>query len=643
MQLKTGKIVGVKGKKSWSQVHVFVPEGEKLKSHGQLMAALSFKALKEEVEVSSFGTEIITRLQEMYFSNEAESIYKKVEQTLESLAAEFMTEVELKVVVAVVWQKEKAAVLYAGRQGGGQVFLKRKDDLVPLLSEDGEGAKVVSGKLEDKDRVVVGTGQFFKLVPEGVLKGNLGQEKLEEVVDGLAPIVHGHTKNSRSAAVVTEIEGVEKKAEESLQQEEVKQMPSEEDKRDEPIRESGKQKMTSKVKEAAAGLLEGIKKAINKETRGEVFVHRRGKGQKSAATVAIVLVAVFAVSLVVAGSKRQREKKRAEYQAVVEEVNYKYEEAKSLVELNPLRARSLLEESKARLDEYSQAHEGELGSELQELSKKIDEVLNNVQKEYKEESATEWFDFNLVKEGFRGSDWNQEENIVWVWDKDSSSVVEINLQTKASKVIAAGDELKGGELVALAGKRGFVVGGGAIEVVDEAEGEIVAEVGGEDWGKIADAVGFSSNLYLLDQNSQGQIYKFLGVNDGLSSQRDYLKGDAYDLSGAVSMAIDGSVWVLFDEGTVVKYVRGEKDAFAVSGLDKSFERPVKIFTSPEVEQIYILDQQQTRVVVLNKNGEYRSQYVWPGMAGVKDLIVSEEQKKIFLLTGEKVFTLDLKD
>ncbi|HKZ35712.1 MAG TPA: hypothetical protein VJ242_03270, partial [Patescibacteria group bacterium] len=121
----------------------------------------------------------------------------------------------------------------------------------------------------------------------------------------------------------------------------------------------------------------------------------------------------------------------------------------------------------------------------------------------------------------------------------------------------------------------------------------------------------------------------------------YLKGEDLDLSSAVSMAIDGSVWVLFSDGTIVKYVRGVKDVFVVTGLDEALVEPIKIYTSPEVDNLYILDRQSTRVVVIGKNGEYQSQHRWPGVAGAKDLVVSEELKKILFLTGEKVFSLDL--
>ncbi|MCG2692112.1 hypothetical protein L6272_04785 [Microgenomates group bacterium] len=160
------KIVGKPNQTTWSQVHAFKPEDEKLGSHGELMAALSFKAKDEAVEVSSFGTEIINRLQAIYYSNASESILKKIEQTLEILAAEFLTQVELEAVIGVVWSAEKT-YLYAGRNGRGQAVLKRGGAKVNLFSGAGEGIETVSGELKPGDRWLIGTEQLFKIVIEG--------------------------------------------------------------------------------------------------------------------------------------------------------------------------------------------------------------------------------------------------------------------------------------------------------------------------------------------------------------------------------------------------------------------------------------------------------------------------------------------
>ena len=80
MEFNVAKIVGTASQNSWSQVHTFKPNidepdgKEKLNEFGELLAALEFKAVSEGVEVSSFGKEIILRLQEIYFANESEGI-----------------------------------------------------------------------------------------------------------------------------------------------------------------------------------------------------------------------------------------------------------------------------------------------------------------------------------------------------------------------------------------------------------------------------------------------------------------------------------------------------------------------------------------------------------------------------------------
>ena len=640
MEIKVGKIVGTANTKTWSQVHEFCPNDEKLKTHGQLMATMAFEVKKEGVEVSSFGTEIITRLQEMYYSNESKSVLKKIEQAMESLKAEFFNEVELEMVMMVGLKVGDEKILYAGRSGGGQVYLKRNESLVKLLKGDKEAGVVVSGKIESGDKIVAGTGEFFKTVTRNDLDLSLKESEVNEAMERLAAVVHGQEKNSQAAGVVGSIRSL-KPVKDPVSTGQDRQNPA--------FAGQGRLKnLTNGIRHSVIGRSWGF----IKELQPKAVRVRSGdpKKQKSAATMALVLILVFGVSLVLAGRKRQKTKKEAEYQVVMEEVRYKYDEAMGLVELNPLRAKSLLVDSKERIEAYK-AVNAKANGELDGLMIKIEEALGGVQREYEVEEATEWFDFSLVKDGFKASDWELEESSVMAWDKETKTVVELNLETKASSIIVGGDKVSGGSLVGLAGNRGMVVDKDLVTVVDTDDEEVVAEIGEEDpstssgqgWGKIVDAVGFSSNLYLLDGTEDGQIYKYLGVKSGLSAQRNYLTGESYDMSEAVSMAIDGSVWVLFADGTIVKYVRGVKDPFTIAGLDEDFAKPVKIFTSPEVENLYVLDQQKTRVVVIDKSGEYQAQYRWPGIAGVKDLVVSEDLGKIYLLTGEKVFVIELKE
>jgi hypothetical protein len=159
----------------------------------------------------------------------------------------------------------------------------------------------------------------------------------------------------------------------------------------------------------------------------------------------------------------------------------------------------------------------------------------------------------------------------------------------------------------------------------------------KDWQEAVDLGTFAGNLYLLDKK---MIWVYPGGEAGFGSKRAWLKNPA-DFSDALGMAIDGAIWVLKKDGSIEKYLRGEKDAFGIAGLDKGFLEPVAFYTSPEEEHLYILDKGNSRIVVLNKNGEYYSQYKSPQISDTQSLVVWEKEKKIFLLSGSKIYQIEL--
>lgn len=186
----------------------------------------------------------------------------------------------------------------------------------------------------------------------------------------------------------------------------------------------------------------------------------------------------------------------------------------------------------------------------------------------------------------------------------------------------------------------LLTGRGILEFDKETKREKLVVEAEEDWVEIIDLRAFGGNLYLLDR--QGEIWKYPGIEAGFGAYRLWLKGEKPDFSDAIGMSIDGSVWVLKADGTILKYTQGGRDHFAISGLDRSFNNPVAIFTDDDQENLYILDKGNSRVVVINKSGEYHSQYLWSGIVDVTGLIASEEEKKIFLLSGNKIYQIEIK-
>ncbi len=115
-----------------------------------------------------------------------------------------------------------------------------------------------------------------------------------------------------------------------------------------------------------------------------------------------------------------------------------------------------------------------------------------------------------------------------------------------------------------------------------------------------------------------------------------------DLSNVVYLTIDGSIWVLFSDGSITKYTKGKQDSLTVSGLDKPLSGPTQIVTTVDFDNVYILDKGNGRVVVLKKDGSFVAQYASDTMHTTTAMDISEKDKKIYLLSTGTVYQLDLK-
>ena len=116
-----------------------------------------------------------------------------------------------------------------------------------------------------------------------------------------------------------------------------------------------------------------------------------------------------------------------------------------------------------------------------------------------------------------------------------------------------------------------------------------------------------------------------------------------NLEKAVSMAIDGSVWVLFSDGKVAKFTNGREDVFSLLNAEETVSSPAKIYTNEKLINLYILDEASKTVFVFEKKtGQYQARYQYAGMEVVSSLAADESLKKIFLLAGSKIYGIDLK-
>ncbi len=162
------------------------------------------------------------------------------------------------------------------------------------------------------------------------------------------------------------------------------------------------------------------------------------------------------------------------------------------------------------------------------------------------------------------------------------------------------------------------------------------------WHSGVDVTAYGRNLYLLDP-SNNQIYKYPRLRSNYASASEY-NTDA-DLSGAVSLAIDGNVYVLKTGGEIVKLFKSKVEPFQLTDMAVDIASVTQLFTSIELNNLYLLDPVNKRVVVALKeqsgNARYSGQVVFDGLDDVKDLYVDKSESKLYLLTGSAIYQIDL--
>jgi hypothetical protein len=117
-----------------------------------------------------------------------------------------------------------------------------------------------------------------------------------------------------------------------------------------------------------------------------------------------------------------------------------------------------------------------------------------------------------------------------------------------------------------------------------------------------------------------------------------------DFVDAKSMAISVSIYFVTLDGRVVKYTRGEKDAFEFKGFQQKIETANKLVTNNDLDYLFILDAANRRIVKTDKDGVFIEQYKRSAGAdweNLRDFAVSADGKAIFVLDGSTVYRIGL--
>jgi hypothetical protein len=158
---------------------------------------------------------------------------------------------------------------------------------------------------------------------------------------------------------------------------------------------------------------------------------------------------------------------------------------------------------------------------------------------------------------------------------------------------------------------------------------------------------WSNKIYLLDA-VEGQVWKYTyrGNSDRFSAAEPYVSDDT-DLTTAVDVAIDGSVYVLEGDADIAKFYAGAKAEFYLNNAPVSTVKdPQVVYTSDTLDEVYVLDGKEARVLVYSKdsrtgNVEYKEQLYFKDVGELRDLYVDPDTRVLYVLTADKIIEHEL--
>jgi len=353
----------------------------------------------------------------------------------------------------------------------------------------------------------------------------------------------------------------------------------------------------------------------------------------------LTFITVFILGLILFWSvgigviRRKSENNQKKINLTKELISQKLSQAEEVSFLNMSSALSLIADSKDEANKIKK----ELGVKSYELSG-IDKIISDSENKIlkkEEKKYSEFFDLTVDDKNAKGDKIYLNDDNLLVSDKSRGVLYEFSL-TKKSLDKDQSIEIKKSSLIALFEdkKYFYVEGAGVYQMVDGKAKKVIEN--DKEWGKIIDLVVFNGNIYLLDQG-KNEIWKYMSTELGFGGKNSYFQPDqSFNLSSVNSFSIDGSVYIAGDS-IMFKFTSGLQDAFKTNLPDDNIDVN-KIFTTKDLEKVYLWDKKRGAVYIMGKKGDYQEQINSKILSTASDLVVYKNS--IYVLQGSKIYRIE---
>ncbi len=594
------KIVASPTESTWSQAY----------STLNFYVALSIEKEGEE-SIAAIGKELLDMIQREFFALDQKNL--DTIKAAVATAAEGAKGSRYSIVLTTIIK----SVLYIIIAGGGLVVIKRGDKL-GVVAEGEEGQiEAFSGPLKHDDIIILETHDFNARVTTDTIAKTLDHLEVSEISENLAPMLHENAKGTE-AAIILQYKNLSEKVSEEIEEVSETQEP-------EPKRE---------IREESAIQEPSRKMSLPKISLPGINLQKFFKIKKSKGLIVVailIIIAVLGVSLFAESKRKEEQKREVALSQFLSPLQKKYDEANSLLDLNKGLALDEFSQIKDSLDKKTVSFPkgSAQDKKLSEFIKNVSDKLSSLESTSTLSNQNTFFDATAqnIKEislvTIKGGD-------MVVANKNGSLAI-LDSSGKIKKEIKAKESV---DYITSDSSNIYAISGSNIIKLDKKGGS--DSVIAKDISSSAGIDSFYGNIYVLN-TKDSTIDKYQAPD---FSKKAYLQS-GITLDGPNSISIDSSIWITQSSGQVRRFTKGSEDTFSIKNLSKQLGSSAQIFTDQDYANIYVLDKTAGRIVVIDKDGNYKTQYNSKEIAKTTSFAIDEKGKKAYLVSDNKVVSFDL--
>lgn len=280
------------------------------------------------------------------------------------------------------------------------------------------------------------------------------------------------------------------------------------------------------------------------------------------------------------------------------------------------------------------------------------ELLSQAQTTYQEISGRDevselpvFYDLRLVSSDFITAVASSNQKMAYFIDSEKKQAVALDVTTK--QVTRQSLDSIGTVTAVAAGvdeSKMFLLANGVYEnaLTEDAVPISIKEEGDSNRG--ATLVGsFGSYLYVFNPEKRN-IYRYIKGDEGdqYSDPIGWLLDPlGVPFEAVTSWAIDGEIWMGTNTGRVLRFASGRAEDFSITGMEDPFNSTLKVVTTEDKNEIWVLEHEKSRVVVITKNGEFLREIKSTSLGAATGMVLDNTGNKVLVISGSSIFEISL--